>query len=98
MQPLFDVINAPTLALLNRPLIGNGADGTAANPNGQAGGLLIGNGGNGFSPAAGPGGNGGAPDCWATAATAAWAPGRPTAGPVELEAAYYAQRQRPAAG
>ncbi len=72
LQPLFDVINAPTLALLNRPLIGNGADGTAANPNGQAGGLLIGNGGNGFSPAAGPGGNGGAPDCWATAATAAW--------------------------
>ncbi|CMS62327.1 13E12 repeat-containing protein [Mycobacterium tuberculosis] len=60
LQPLFDVINAPTLALLNRPLIGNGADGTAANPNGQAGGLLIGNGGNGFSPAAGPGGNGGA--------------------------------------
>ncbi len=59
LQPLFDVINAPTLALLNRPLIGNGADGTAANPNGQAGGLLIGNGGNGFSPAAGPGGNGG---------------------------------------
>ncbi|KAA3426443.1 PE family protein, partial [Mycobacterium tuberculosis] len=55
LQPLFDVINAPTLALLNRPLIGNGADGTAANPNGQAGGLLIGNGGNGFSPAAGPG-------------------------------------------
>ncbi len=27
LQPLFDVINAPTLALLNRPLIGNGADG-----------------------------------------------------------------------
>ncbi|WP_353698794.1 PGRS repeat-containing protein, partial [Mycobacterium tuberculosis] len=29
--------------------IGNGADGTAANPNGGAGGLLYGNGGNGFS-------------------------------------------------
>ncbi|MBL7507602.1 PE family protein, partial [Escherichia coli] len=49
LQPLFDVINAPTQALLGRPLIGNGADGTAANPNGGAGGLLYGNGGNGFS-------------------------------------------------
>ncbi|WP_156088424.1 PE family protein, partial [Mycobacterium tuberculosis] len=59
-QSLLAAVNAPTQALFGRPLIGNGADGTAANPNGQAGGLLIGNGGNGFSPAAGPGGNGGA--------------------------------------
>ncbi|OBS01012.1 hypothetical protein A9W98_01800 [Mycobacterium gordonae] len=43
------VINAPTNALLGRPLIGNGADGTMASPNGGAGGLLVGNGGNGFS-------------------------------------------------
>ncbi|ORB90043.1 PE family protein, partial [Mycobacterium persicum] len=31
-------INAPAQTLLGRPLIGNGADGTAANPNGGAGG------------------------------------------------------------
>lgn len=48
-QDLLNLINAPTQALLGRPLIGNGADGTAANPNGGAGGLLYGNGGNGFS-------------------------------------------------
>lgn len=46
---LLGAVNAPTNALLGRPLIGNGADGTAANPNGSAGGLLLGNGGNGFS-------------------------------------------------
>ncbi|WP_285184186.1 PE family protein, partial [Mycobacterium tuberculosis] len=48
-QQVLGLINAPTQALLGRPLIGNGADGTAANPNGGAGGLLYGNGGNGFS-------------------------------------------------
>ncbi|WP_459758455.1 PE family protein, partial [Mycobacterium riyadhense] len=48
-QMLLDAINAPTQTLLGRPLIGNGADGTAASPNGGAGGLLYGNGGNGFS-------------------------------------------------
>ncbi|WP_136625755.1 PE family protein, partial [Mycobacterium innocens] len=48
-QSLLDAINAPTQTLLGRPLIGNGADGTAANPNGGAGGLLYGNGGTGFS-------------------------------------------------
>ncbi|GAB7151523.1 hypothetical protein LRC537489_47790 [Mycobacterium riyadhense] len=47
-QQLLGLINAPTQALLGRPLIGNGADGTAASPNGGAGGLLYGNGGNGF--------------------------------------------------
>ncbi|WP_257535258.1 PE family protein [Mycobacterium ulcerans] len=47
LQPLLDVINAPTQLLLNRPLIGNGTDGTAAN-NGGAGGLLISDGGKGF--------------------------------------------------
>lgn len=35
-QDLLNLINAPTQALLGRPLIGNGADGTAANPNGGA--------------------------------------------------------------
>ncbi|WP_459797727.1 PE family protein, partial [Mycobacterium riyadhense] len=48
-QNLLGVINAPTQALFGRPLIGNGANGTAASPNGGAGGLLFGNGGNGFS-------------------------------------------------
>ncbi len=33
-QQVLGLINAPTQALLGRPLIGNGADGTAANPNG----------------------------------------------------------------
>ncbi|WP_156452535.1 PE family protein, partial [Mycobacterium gordonae] len=59
LQPLLDVINAPTQALLGRPLIGNGADGTALNPNGGAGGLLYGNGGNGFNGAGGRGGDAG---------------------------------------
>ncbi|CCK55040.1 Conserved protein of unknown function, PE-PGRS family protein PE_PGRS19 (part1) [Mycobacterium canettii CIPT 140070008] len=60
-QQVLGLINAPTQALLGRPLIGNGADGTAANPNGGAGGLLYGNGGNGFSQttAGGGGGTGG---------------------------------------
>jgi hypothetical protein len=43
------VINAPTELAFGRPLLGNGVNGTAANPNGQAGGLLIGNGGVGYS-------------------------------------------------
>ncbi len=62
-QTLLDAINAPTQALLGRPLIGDGANGTATSPNGGAGGLLYGNGGNGYSQAAGsgaPGGSGGA--------------------------------------
>ena len=59
-QDILAVINAPSNALLGRPLIGNGIDGTAANPNGGAGGLLFGNGGNGFSAAAHPGVAGGA--------------------------------------
>jgi hypothetical protein len=54
-QDLVSVINAPTQELLGRPLIGNGANGTATNPDGGAGGILFGNGGN-----AGTGGGGGA--------------------------------------
>ncbi|EUA05686.1 PE family protein [Mycobacterium kansasii 824] len=61
-QDVFGAINAPTQALLGRPLIGDGAAGTATNPNGQDGGLLFGNGGAGYSQPAGSGlagGNGG---------------------------------------
>ncbi|SON62040.1 PE-PGRS family protein PE_PGRS17 [Mycobacterium simulans] len=62
MQQILDIINAPTQALLGRPLIGdgaNGADGTGAS--GGAGGLLYGNGGKGGSGAPGQaGGAGGA--------------------------------------
>ncbi|QUR67716.1 PecA family PE domain-processing aspartic protease [Mycobacterium spongiae] len=46
---LLAAVNGPTQALLGRPLIGDGAHGTAASPNGGAGGLLYGNGGNGYS-------------------------------------------------
>ena len=62
LQLVEQLINAPSQALLGRPLIGDGANGTAANPNGGAGGLLWGNGGNGYSqPTAGfVGGAGGA--------------------------------------
>ena len=60
LQPLLDLINAPTQALLGRPLIGDGANGTAPGQAGGAGGLLFGNGGNGAPGAAGQaGGNGG---------------------------------------
>lgn len=38
-QSLLNAINAPTQALLGRPLIGDGADGTAPGQNGGAGGL-----------------------------------------------------------
>ncbi|ORB82201.1 hypothetical protein B1T49_28200, partial [Mycobacterium persicum] len=49
---LLGAVNAPTLALLGRPLIGDGAHGTVSSPNGAAGGLLLGNGGNGYSQTA----------------------------------------------
>ncbi|MGV7376807.1 PE family protein, partial [Mycobacterium kansasii] len=60
-QSLLGAINAPAQTLFGRPFIGNGADGTAASPNGGAGGILYGNGGNGFSQATAgqPGGAGG---------------------------------------
>ncbi|MCV7079208.1 PE family protein, partial [Mycobacterium szulgai] len=70
LQSLLAAINAPTETLLGRPLIGNGHDGTAAHPNGQAGGLLFGNGGNGYSQTGNTGvagGNGGRPGWSATA-------------------------------
>ncbi|WP_373180774.1 PE family protein, partial [Mycobacterium marinum] len=48
-QELLAAINGPTQAIFGRPLIGDGAAGTATDPNGGAGGLLYGNGGNGYS-------------------------------------------------
>lgn len=57
---LLGAVNAPTETLLGRPLIGDGAPGTATSPNGGAGGLLYGNGGNGYSAtASGVGGGAG---------------------------------------
>ncbi|MCV7078028.1 PE family protein, partial [Mycobacterium szulgai] len=48
MQDLLNAVNAPAQTLFGRPLIGDGAAGTASNPNGGAGGLLYGNGGHGW--------------------------------------------------
>ncbi len=60
-RSLLGAVNAPTEALLGRPLIGNGADGTAPGQPGAAGGLLFGNGGNGAAGGFGQtGGSGGA--------------------------------------
>lgn len=51
LQPLLDLINTPTMTLLGRPLIGDGANGytdaLGNGTNGGAGGLLWGNGGRG---------------------------------------------------
>ncbi|MEK1241752.1 PE family protein, partial [Mycobacterium ulcerans] len=62
-QASLDLINAPTQALLGRPLIGNGADGATVGrigTPGGAGGLLYGNGGRGGdSTLAGVSGGGG---------------------------------------
>src|SRR4051812_45127467 len=53
-QNLLGMINAPTKLLLDRPLIGNGADAAAGSGlAGEDGGLLLGNGGKGGSGAAG---------------------------------------------
>ena len=38
-QQVLGVINAPTEAIIGRPLIGDGTNGTAASPNGGGGGL-----------------------------------------------------------
>lgn len=64
-QMVLNAINAPTQTLFGRPLIGDGANGTAENPDGQNGGLLFGNGGNGFTQttAGVAGGNGGSAAC-----------------------------------
>ncbi len=89
-------VNAPAQALLGRPLIGNGANGAPGT--GQAGGdggLLFGNGGNG----AGDHRVVRVADRQFAAGLLREGPARRhQVSPVELEAAYYAQRQRPAAG
>ncbi|WP_261864288.1 PE family protein, partial [Mycobacterium marinum] len=61
LQAALDVVNAPTQALLGRPLIGNGDDGVAGTgQSGGDGGILYGNGGDGGSGASGQiGGTGG---------------------------------------
>ncbi|WP_372511575.1 PE family protein, partial [Mycobacterium gordonae] len=59
LQPLLDLVNAPTQTLLGRPLIGNGANATTPGGDGGAGGLLIGNGGNGAAGGAGQAGGAG---------------------------------------
>ncbi|WP_142283636.1 PE family protein, partial [Mycobacterium gordonae] len=54
LQQILNVVNAPTEALVGRPLIGDGTDGAAGSgASGGAGGILVGNGGNGGSGAAG---------------------------------------------
>ena len=60
-EDVLGVINAPTQAVLGRPLIGNGTNGAPGTGQADgAGGILWGNGGNGGSGAAGqPGGKGG---------------------------------------
>ncbi|POX85479.1 PE family protein, partial [Mycobacterium kansasii] len=60
-QNVLNAVNAPTQALLGRPLIGNGTNGLPnTGQDGGPGGLLYGNGGNGGSGGPGQlGGNGG---------------------------------------
>ncbi|WP_263988388.1 PE family protein, partial [Mycobacterium conspicuum] len=64
-QALLNAVNEPTMALVGRPLIGNGANGApGTGENGGDGGILFGNGGAGGSggdahPNGGNGGNGG---------------------------------------
>ncbi|WP_191497084.1 PE family protein, partial [Mycobacterium simulans] len=64
-QALLDLINSPTMTLLGRPLIGDGANATTPGGAGGAGGLLIGNGGNGAAGVMGQaGGSGGSAGLW----------------------------------
>ncbi|WP_204078971.1 GH12 family glycosyl hydrolase domain-containing protein [Mycobacterium riyadhense] len=62
-QQALNTVNAPSEALLGRPLIGDGADATVPGGRGADGGLLYGNGGNGAAggtgQAGGAGGNAG---------------------------------------
>ncbi|KAA1248201.1 PE domain-containing protein [Mycobacterium simiae] len=59
-QAALNVINAPALTLVGRPLIGDGADGApATGQDGGPGGLWYGNGGNGGSGGVGQGGGNG---------------------------------------
>ncbi|MCV7075962.1 PE family protein, partial [Mycobacterium szulgai] len=56
IQTLLDAINAPSVALTGRALIGNGANATTPGGNGGAGGWLYGNGGAGAAGAPGQAG------------------------------------------
>jgi Glycosyl hydrolase family 12/PE family len=58
-QAALGAVNAPTEALLGRPLIGNGTNATVAGASGGAGGLLYGNGGSGAAGASGQAGGAG---------------------------------------
>jgi len=60
-RQLTDLINSPSQLLLGRPLIGDGAAGTAEHPGGGDGGWLFGDGGNGWTntESGGTGGAGG---------------------------------------
>ena len=59
-QTALNAINAPAESIFDRPLIGNGANGATPGANGQDGGILWGNGGNGAAGGFGQnGGNGG---------------------------------------
>ncbi|WP_415623967.1 PE family protein, partial [Mycobacterium intermedium] len=63
-QQALSLLNAPTQAMLGRPLIGDGVDATVPGARGGDGGLLFGNGGNGAAgaeagQAGGAGGNAG---------------------------------------
>ena len=78
-DPIFELFGAIPFVKI---FIGNGADGTAANPNGGNAGLFAGNGGDGFSPTVPgtPGVTAAPPGCSsATAAKAATAPPASTA-------------------
>ncbi len=81
LQELLDLINAPSRALFQRPLIGDGRNGTSPGQAGESGGILGGNGGTGGPGApgdrGGAGGDGGI--CSATVAPAV--PDSPAAAP-----------------
>ncbi len=89
-QNVLTVVNAPTQALLGRPIIGNGANGLPnTGQDGGPGGLLFGNGGNGGSGGVDQaGGNGGAAGLIGNGGPAAsagrdsWQCGRGRAAPV----------------
>ncbi len=78
MRVVLGAVNAPTQTLLGRPLIGDGAHGTAPGQPGGAGGLLFGNGGNGAAGAVGQvGGAAGRPGYLGSAARWRGRGGRP---------------------
>ncbi len=61
-QQALAAVNGPFVQFTGRVLIGNGANGTATNPDGRAGGWLYGNGGNGYSSTVAGGAGGAGPE------------------------------------